>query len=266
VFLGTVVDVTVTGVTPPPTTTSPLVLRFLLDRSLIPPDQDATSITVSKDGAMVLNCTGPAESAVPDPCVSDRQVSGDGDVLLTIVTTTASEWAFSVTACGNAPRQGCQAAAGGKAKLKVKEAGAKDGLVWVWKSSADTALALFGHPDVDTSYSLCLYDFQGVRLQVDVPAGGTCGVGPCWTSTPKGFGYKSKDGTPDGATKLQTVAGPAGRAKILMKAKGPSLSVPSLPIASPVLVQASTSDGVCFEASYTSARRNDARLYTGLSD
>ncbi|MEX0709833.1 MAG: PxKF domain-containing protein [Chloroflexota bacterium] len=69
----------------------PLVLTFGIDASIIP----AGTLVMFKDGAEVLDCNG-AGVADPDPCISARSPLPDGDVGITVLTTTASGWNVAI--------------------------------------------------------------------------------------------------------------------------------------------------------------------------
>jgi hypothetical protein len=49
-------------------------------------------IQVFKNGVLVPACSGPAGVASPDPCVSARAMLSGGDVAITVLTSTASDW------------------------------------------------------------------------------------------------------------------------------------------------------------------------------
>lgn len=70
----------------------PNVITFLLDASILPAGEDATSIQLFRDGALVLDCAGTPGTADPSPCVSERVTGGDGSVTLTVLTIQASTW------------------------------------------------------------------------------------------------------------------------------------------------------------------------------
>ena len=107
------VTITVTSTLPPPppgfelltfavqisapagTAANPLVLMFTLEASIIPAGQNANTIAVLKNGVMVPDCPG-SSTASPDPCVSQRTALAAGAVGLTVLTSTASQWAFAV--------------------------------------------------------------------------------------------------------------------------------------------------------------------------
>lgn len=77
----------------------PLIIQFVLDESIIPDGITAANLPVFKGGVMVPPCAGPANVASPNPCVSKRnQLAGpaEGDIQITILSSTASAWNFGV--------------------------------------------------------------------------------------------------------------------------------------------------------------------------
>ena len=93
-FFGQQVDITA----PPATPQAPLEIGFDLSAALLPPGQSAATIEVFKDGALVPECPG-ATTAPPGggACVSGREtVPPDGNVHLTVLTTSASHWNLAV--------------------------------------------------------------------------------------------------------------------------------------------------------------------------
>ncbi|MCH8920266.1 MAG: DNRLRE domain-containing protein [Chloroflexi bacterium] len=95
-FLGQEVIITA----PNATAADPLVIKFRIDATLVPPGEDENTIDIFKDGVLVPNCdTFPGSTtAAPDPCVTDRVLLGDGDVEITVLTSTASGWNFGIPA------------------------------------------------------------------------------------------------------------------------------------------------------------------------
>jgi hypothetical protein len=91
-FFGQQIDITA----PAATIQNPLVLVFLVDASLVPPDQDATTVQIFRNGIQVLTCAGGSATASPDPCVSHRETLADGDARLTVLTAAASAWNLGV--------------------------------------------------------------------------------------------------------------------------------------------------------------------------
>jgi cysteine-rich repeat protein len=266
VFMGTLVTVTATDLVPAPTATTPLTLSFQIDASVIPAGQSASSIEIRKDGAAVPACTGAPGEASPDACVAARENLPDGDIGLTILTTTLSDWDFSGSVCGAGPLFGCQLALSKKSNLKVKSAGNRDVLVWSWKSSAETPLSIFGDPRATNDYTLCIYDSAGLLMQFTAPAGSTCKDGkPCWLLGSKGFKYADRSSAHDGISNLKLKPGAAGSAKLELKAKG-QLDLAALPLTLPLSVQLRAKDGACFQASFGAAKRNDADKFQAMSD
>ena len=85
---------------PPATTAQPLVLTFILDASRVPQGLSASDIQITRNGEIVLACDG-SGTASPDPCVSNRETTADGDVRITVLTSEASAWNFAVHAGDN---------------------------------------------------------------------------------------------------------------------------------------------------------------------
>jgi hypothetical protein len=79
---------------PPATASAPLLLTFLLDRSVLPADARVADLAVFRDGVEVPPCVL-ASAAAPDPCVFQRARAGD-DVRLRVRTSGASRWTFGV--------------------------------------------------------------------------------------------------------------------------------------------------------------------------
>ncbi len=161
------------------------------------------------------------------------------------------------------PEVGCRTTVGpGKSSLRIANSAddSKDALLWKWGSGEATSIADLGAPtDVSgASYKLCVYDDDGLLMSADAPAGGTCGSKPCWKSTKKGFTYIDRDRTPSGIQKLILQGGADGQAKINLKGGGATLDDPVLPVnALPVTVQLKNTDGVCWDATYsTGVRKN----------
>jgi hypothetical protein len=90
--LGWQVDISAPPASDP---SDPLVLRFRADASLLP--ADFSTVEVFKDGVLVPDCASPGSGvADPDPCVDSRTLLPGGDGELSILTTSASDWAFGI--------------------------------------------------------------------------------------------------------------------------------------------------------------------------
>jgi hypothetical protein len=92
-MLGFQVDITA----PPATVEQPLSLLFLIQPALIPDGVAASDITVLRNGQPAAACSGAVGTASPDPCVSERSITGEGAVAITVLTSHASTWAFGVS-------------------------------------------------------------------------------------------------------------------------------------------------------------------------
>jgi hypothetical protein len=85
-LLGHQVEVTA----PDATVGDPLVLTFVVDASLLPPDPN--TVTLARDGVPVADCSGAPGTASPDPCLQSRTVLGSGDLELVCLSSHASLW------------------------------------------------------------------------------------------------------------------------------------------------------------------------------
>jgi predicted AlkP superfamily pyrophosphatase or phosphodiesterase len=209
-----------------------------------------------------------AGSTSPDPTTHGQVTKSDFNDLRVTFTTSP------VAACGPAPASGCRVPlVAGKASLQVTDEipDTKDRLQWKWQTGATTTLADFGDPLATTGYALCVYDGAGaLRSSAAIPAGGTCNAKsprPCWRASRSGFRYVDRDLTPAGVQQLNLRAGVAGKAQIGLKAKGPLLQTPDLPIGNlPITVQLVNADGQCWQATYSTTLRNQDDKLKAKSD
>ena len=167
--------------------------------------------------------------------------------------------ADAVIICPAIPDTDCRTAQKSFLVLKDSADNTKDKLVWKWLKGAETSVQDLGDPTRTTSYTLCLYAGTA-SATVALPAGSK------WqTAGSKGFKYKDKSGTPNGAQKALLKSGAAGKAKALVKGKGtnlPDTLAPMLPL--PVTVQlVNDTNSTCFEAVYDSGDviKNDAKQF-----
>jgi hypothetical protein len=142
-----------------------------------------------------------------------------------------------------------------------------DGLAWTWRSGQATAKSDFGDPVHGApSYALCTYgDDSNVPLAIrKIPDDAACpSRDACWSSTKKGWRYRSRSATPDGISSVVLRAGPAGRASIAVHGRGDALRLPGLPLASPVTMVLVKGDGsgACWQAPHDLVRTNRTRRY-----
>jgi len=185
-------------------------------------------------------------------------------------------FATSSDDCPPTPTPTCRATLSPrKSRLKIKDhPKGKDALDWKWKGEA-TSLADLSDPVAGTDYVLCVYDDVGGVAQLiaeqDIPGGQSCKKGAaCWTAK-AGVGFDYKDAAFDhgGVKKARLAAGAAGKAKLSLKARGPFVAPPRLPLAqSPsVTVQLYNLDtGMCWAATYSAADRNEPEQFKASSD
>lgn len=138
----------------------------------------------------------------------------------------------------------------------------RDLLTWKLQSGSPIALLDFGNPIAVTDMNLCIYDGRGLQYSLTAPAGGTCGVGPCWKQTALGYRYVDKQLTPDGIGRMILQSGDPYRAKTYARGKGANLGLGDLTLQSPVTVRLKRSGGpACWEAQYDAAVRSSAGLF-----
>ena len=145
-----------------------------------------------------------------------------------------------------------------KAQLQLKNAASPNGDLAKWKFAPGdaTSIADFGSPTGSTTYTLCVYEkstgsasYDGALLGLDIPAGSG------WKATGTGYKFKSKTGA---ARVAVLKAGIEGKTRIVVKAKGPDVDLPSLPLdlSSSILVQLRAGAGACWQSVHGSAAKN----------
>lgn len=146
-----------------------------------------------------------------------------------------------------------------KAQLQMKNLPftEKDKADWKIGNGGATLATDFGNPTAGTDYRLCMFSGNALTqslLGIDIAAGSD------WTATKTGFKYKNKTGA---ARRIVLKAGGNGKTKIIVKTKGPALTLPAMPIDLdlPVVVQLQAGNGKCWEARYTNAQINLASKF-----
>ena len=101
-FVGQQVDITSSAAT---SAGNPLTIVFTIDSSallaatgLSNPPPESVDVTRAESGspAVVLACITATPPIDPDPCISNRQYDGNGDLRITILTGSASHWNTAV--------------------------------------------------------------------------------------------------------------------------------------------------------------------------
>lgn len=157
-------------------------------------------------------------------------------------------------ACAPAPRADCREAR--KTRLLLEHTTA-DELVWKWLQGEATTLADFGSPVSSTSFALCLYARDAAVATVAIPGGSP------WRQKGAKSYQLAASGVGDGIQNALLESGAAGKSRIVLKGRGPSLLDGFRPpLALPVTVQlVNDTTGACFESVLTSASRNDGTRF-----
>ena len=173
------------------------------------------------------------------------------------------------TGCPPTPLTGCTTAGGGILRIKQGSSDAGDNVTWRF-TQASTAVGDLGDTAATTHVSFCLYDESGppeLILRALVPAGGDCRTGanrrPCWKSADR---YLDAYRTPEGISDITHVPAVPGRSRIILRARGDRLALPAMPVDLPLRAQLQTSDGACWEATYSTALANDDRRLRARPD
>lgn len=271
-----------------------------------PADGDTTSHTYDTEGAYTVTLTVsdgqlsrsrtcivtvlPAPTATPTPTLASTATSTTtGTAWPTDTPSLTPTWSATATAtppaptatpfvdtqCGKAPRTGCRAAPSSTLIIKKNALNPlKDVVLWRWLRGEATNPADFGDPITGTTtYKLCLFDTSAevpsLVMSAGVPAGGTCSGQPCWRQT-RGGGlvYRDKTGSANGYMQVVLKPGVEQRARVVVKAGGPRLPFPPIPLRqqSTVIVQFVNDEGECWGKEYrVPAVRNDQILFKAVT-
>ncbi len=174
--------------------------------------------------------------------------------------------------CAAAPLLDCKSAGFNGSKLQVKDdplRDSKDKMGWSWGKGVGTDLAEFMDPvaNPEMAFNLCAYEGEAATLLgsiAQIPGAGDCSGKPCWKALRgKGFKYRSRALQDSGVGSVKLLAGVARRSKVQIKAKGAQMLTPALPMAMPLLLQFTASDGlstVCWESDFRSATKSTATV------
>ncbi len=140
---------------------------------------------------------------------------------------------------------GCFAATASTLTRTTNAAGIER-LRWTWQSTTPVDRASFGDPTTASDLTVCAVDANDPdrpRLEVTVPAAGTCRGVPCWKETGRGFRFKNAG--VDGVTRLRLVTAANGSSIELRARNLPGAA--DLPV--PVRVRLIRHDApTCYEA------------------
>jgi len=208
---------------------------------------------------LCYSCSGAPSLCAPD----DLLPCDDGDAC-----TASDHCDAGVCASDATPLSGClQSVVSGKSLLLLKDKAVNRGdkMLFKWLRGDATTLADFGDPTSTTGYQLCLRDkpsgLDRVFMSVAIPSGAA------WETKNGGFKYKDSSAASDGAQVSLLKEGEAGRAKIIVKAKGAALPMGDLnDLSLPLTVQLSNGS-VCWEATFeNNLLVNDAQLLKAKSE
>jgi hypothetical protein len=149
--------------------------------------------------------------------------------------------------------------------LKDKANNKSDKLLFKWLRGDATALGDFGNPAASSEYQLCVRDkpsgVDRVFLSVAIPSGAG------WNAKTGGFKFKDSSAASDGAHIALLKEGVAGKAKIIVKAKGTALPMGDLgDLELPLTVQLSNGSA-CWEATFEhNLLANDGQVFKAKAE
>ena len=146
-----------------------------------------------------------------------------------------------------------------------------DKLTWNWRRGTATTKSDFGNPLTSTDYDLCVYDetagVSSLIMSEHISGGALCGDTPCWKDRNKGFRYKDAKLVNGPVNLLVLTEGGDGQAKITLKAKGETLTMPSLPLHQDGTVTVQLTDGtMCWDGHYDTNIKNDTFEFKARAD
>lgn len=198
------------------------------------------------------------------------------------LTPTASETASPTPTttpippedCPSQPLPYCKAASPGAGSLTLSgRTGSpqRSKITWQWNQGAATTMEELGDPTTNTNYRLCLYDGDQTPIaNLQAWGGIICNTRSCWTAKPNGFNYRSPGILPSGITSLSIQTGTDGLARIVLKAKGPNVPLPELPLSQAsgnVVAQLiNNSTNACWQTTYSAPTKSDPSSTTKWVD
>jgi hypothetical protein len=168
-------------------------------------------------------------------------------------TPQASPTPPAPVGCAGFPRSDChQLVRPHEASLTIRDKAGTDELAWRWLGGTATSGFELGDPTFQTSYALCAYGDAGLLFQSQAGPTDVCRRSQsCWRPTNRGgFAYANHFGNADGVTRIELTPGLEGGARVAFKARGKSITLPGLPLPTPLTVQLQASDASCWEAIY----------------
>lgn len=122
-------------------------------------------------------------------------------------------------------------------QIRKRRVEQRDRMVFRMSKVEETLLSDLGDPVTTTGYTLCVYDESGgtpsLLTEFTVPPGGVCSnrrgtrTRPCWKKVGNKYKYHDPQRANDGIYGVRLKAEGAGKAKIVVLARGPN--VPDFP-------------------------------------
>lgn len=171
--------------------------------------------------------------------------------------------------CDPTPAVGCRLSQPFGSILNIID-GNKDKIIWKLNKGDATLNSEWADPtQPGRNIAFCLYDDSGTTQPIFdaiVSSGGQCDGKDCWKDlNGKGYKYKNKTGGgSDGVFNMKLKPGDQGKTKVLVKAKGDFLTIPSLPLTNTVTAQLIIDDGVteeCWQSTFPFSILNDGSKF-----
>ncbi len=83
---------TVAITAPTASASDPLRITFEIDRSILPVGFTLDWVSMFRNGAIVRACSDDSGAADPDPCIASATFDADDDLVVTVLTSQASDW------------------------------------------------------------------------------------------------------------------------------------------------------------------------------
>jgi 6-phosphogluconolactonase (cycloisomerase 2 family) len=250
------------------------------------------AVTVSADGGWVIgvnrqtvslyarNGSGTLDFVGAEAQAGERVVTtlDDAHVYVASGGSTLGVFRRLEAACTPMPLAGCRTPTlPQKSTVRWKDdfSNTNDKFDWRWSLGQATGLADVGDPiDGLDDVVVCAYDASTSTAPVFhtvAPAGGDCGDRFCWKTRGNTVGrrqlkYKDPGRRPDGLDRFDLKEGATGFARLKVKGKSRFLTLPTLPLVPPVIVQLQAATGECWEATFTTPKKNTLEEFKAKSD
>jgi virginiamycin B lyase len=149
--------------------------------------------------------------------------------------------------CSQQLRTDCRTADVSTLVVKDSEESSRDSLRWKWSRGESTAAAELTDPTGTGRFNICLYrDASVVTGELFLPSGAA------WTSGGEdGFRYSDRDSIVGGVSLLDLRTGIAGKARIVLKARGEHLPDALLPATSYAIQLVDNAADICWGSAFT---------------